>query len=46
LLHEHFRGRRDQSATLWLLLIFELWHRNFLENLPSIARSATVNSVV
>jgi asparagine synthase (glutamine-hydrolysing) len=46
LLHEHFRGRRDQSATLWLLLIFELWHRNFLENLPSIARSAMVNSVV
>jgi asparagine synthase (glutamine-hydrolysing) len=37
LLHEHFQGRRDQSATLWLLLIFELWHRNFLEKLPSMA---------
>lgn len=45
LLDEHFRGRRDQSATLWLLLIFELWHRNFLEGLPSSACSTTVNSV-
>lgn len=31
LLDEHFRERRDHSGTLWLLLIFELWHRNFLE---------------
>jgi len=30
-LDEHFRGRRDHSGVLWLLLIFELWHRNFLE---------------
>jgi asparagine synthase (glutamine-hydrolysing) len=46
LVDEHFRGRRDHSATLWLLLIFELWHRNFLENLPSAARSVTMNSVI
>ncbi|HEX8811900.1 MAG TPA: asparagine synthase (glutamine-hydrolyzing), partial [Terracidiphilus sp.] len=31
MLDEHFRGRRDHSARLWRLLIFELWHRNFLE---------------
>lgn len=31
LLEEHFRGRRDNSAKIWLLLVFELWHRNFLE---------------
>jgi len=31
-LEEHFRGRRDQSGRIWRLLIFELWHRNFLEN--------------
>jgi asparagine synthase (glutamine-hydrolysing) len=31
LLDEHLRGRRDNSGTLWQLLIFELWHRNFLE---------------
>ena len=30
MLDEHFRGRRDHSARLWRLLIFELWHRNFL----------------
>jgi asparagine synthase (glutamine-hydrolysing) len=33
MLDEHFRGRRDHSARLWRLLIFELWHRNFLERL-------------
>jgi asparagine synthase (glutamine-hydrolysing) len=31
LLDEHFSGRRDHSGSIWLLLIFELWHRNFLE---------------
>ena len=31
LLSEHERGRRDHSARLWSLLIFELWHRQFLD---------------
>lgn len=31
---EHFRGRRDHSGVLWLLLVLELWHRNFLEAQP------------
>jgi asparagine synthase (glutamine-hydrolysing) len=31
MLDEHFRGRRDHAGALWLLLVFELWHRNFLE---------------
>jgi len=31
LLDEHDRGERDRSDELWLLLMFELWHRNFLE---------------
>jgi asparagine synthase (glutamine-hydrolysing) len=31
MLDEHFQGRRDHSARLWRLLMFELWHRNFLE---------------
>ena len=34
LLDEHFRGRRDHSDTIWRLLMFELWHRNFLERIP------------
>jgi asparagine synthase (glutamine-hydrolysing) len=28
---EHRNGTRDRSYELWHLLIFELWHRNFLE---------------
>lgn len=40
LLDEHFRGRRDQSARIWRLLMFELWHRNFLE------RSRTAGSML
>lgn len=31
LLEEHWRQRRDRSGELWVLLMFELWHRNFLE---------------
>jgi asparagine synthase (glutamine-hydrolysing) len=38
LLNEHTRGERDRSLDLWLLLTFELWHRNFLEP----ARSGTL----
>jgi asparagine synthase (glutamine-hydrolysing) len=34
LVDEHLRGRRDRSGDLWILLIFELWHRNILEALP------------
>src|SRR5207302_3364488 len=30
-LQEHRNGTRDRSYELWHLLIFELWHRNFLE---------------
>lgn len=30
-LMEHRRGLRDRSWEIWHLLIFELWHRNFLE---------------
>ena len=33
LLDEHFRERRDHSDQIWRLLIFELWHRNFLERI-------------
>jgi asparagine synthase (glutamine-hydrolysing) len=33
-LMEHRRGVRDRSSEIWHLLIFELWHRNFLEALP------------
>ena len=35
LLGEHFQQRRDHSARIWRFLIFELWHRNFLQKLGS-----------
>src|SRR5215813_1133301 len=31
LLDEHFSGRRIHSGRIWRLLMFELWHRNYLE---------------
>jgi asparagine synthase (glutamine-hydrolysing) len=31
LLIEHERGRRDHSMGLWALLMFELWHRQFVD---------------
>lgn len=31
LVEEHRSGRRDRSYDLWMLLVLELWHRNFLE---------------
>jgi asparagine synthase (glutamine-hydrolysing) len=32
LLEDHWRGRRDNSGSLWILLMFELWHRNYLDS--------------
>jgi len=30
LLDAHYRGPTDYSGILWMLMVFELWHRNFL----------------
>jgi asparagine synthase (glutamine-hydrolysing) len=30
LLDEHFRERRNHTFPIWLLLVLELWHRNYL----------------
>jgi len=40
LLDEHFRGRRNHSGRIWRLLMFELWHRNYLEGLLKSDRGA------
>ena len=42
LIDEHFGGRRDRSHELWRLLIFELWHRNFLEQFTGPADVASL----
>lgn len=31
MLDEHFRGRTSHWSRIWRLLMFELWHRDFLE---------------
>ncbi|HEX8148897.1 MAG TPA: asparagine synthase (glutamine-hydrolyzing) [Pyrinomonadaceae bacterium] len=35
LLAEHERGRRDHSNALWSLFILELWHRAYVDEVPS-----------
>jgi asparagine synthase (glutamine-hydrolysing) len=52
LVNDHLRETRDNSGEIWMLLIFELWHRNFLEagasesmSTPYIAPSLSLASV-
>ncbi len=37
---EHRKGIRDRSWELWHLLIFELWHRNFMETKCEVGSNA------
>ncbi len=47
LVDEHVSGRRNRPTDLWLLLIFELWHRNFLEaRSPGGTKPWTVHATV
>jgi asparagine synthase (glutamine-hydrolysing) len=32
LVHEHEQGRADRSQEIWTLLVFEFWHRQFIED--------------
>jgi asparagine synthase (glutamine-hydrolysing) len=34
---EHLAGRRDHSWRLWQLLVFELWHRHYLDQPSAVA---------
>lgn len=45
LLDEHFRGRRDHSGVLWMLLVLELWHRNFLQKIEKEPAANTATSL-
>ena len=46
LVEEHTSGRRDRSHELWLLLMLELWHRNFLEARAGTQLQSTAISVL
>jgi asparagine synthase (glutamine-hydrolysing) len=46
LLDEHFQERRDHSARIWRLLMFELWHRNFLSQVKSSALTPAPDTAV
>jgi len=40
LLDEHFHGSRDHSGRIWRLLMFELWHRNYVERIRAAEEQA------
>jgi asparagine synthase (glutamine-hydrolysing) len=40
LLREHLAGQRDHTLRLWQLLVFELWHRQYLDRADVQAASA------
>ena len=37
LVDEHLTGKRDHTLRLWQLLVFELWHRQYLDAAVSVA---------
>ena len=39
LVDEHLSGRRDHSLRLWLLVVFERWHRQYVARRPGTVRS-------
>jgi asparagine synthase (glutamine-hydrolysing) len=41
IVEEHVSGKRDRAGVLWQLLVFELWHRNFLERMPAAVGAKT-----
>ncbi len=42
LLREHLSGQRDHTSRLWQLLVFELWHRQYLDRATVGAATAHV----
>ncbi len=45
LLAQHERGSADNAHRLWLLLVFELWARRWLTQLPSASPSASAGAI-
>ncbi|HEX7018446.1 MAG TPA: asparagine synthase (glutamine-hydrolyzing) [Gemmatimonadaceae bacterium] len=45
LVREHLRGERDHTLRLWQLLMFELWHRQYLDESPRLTSEAAAAGV-
>ena len=41
LVQEHEQGTADRSQEIWTLLVFEFWHRHFIDNHPRPADTGT-----
>jgi asparagine synthase (glutamine-hydrolysing) len=41
LVREHEQGAVDRSQEIWTLLVFEFWHRHFIENHPGLAAESS-----
>ena len=40
LLAEHLAGKRDHTLRLWQLLVFELWHRHYVDGVTGVQEHA------
>jgi asparagine synthase (glutamine-hydrolysing) len=46
LLDEHLRGAADWHTQLWTLLMFESWHRTFIDERPNLTSTAPAAEAV
>jgi asparagine synthase (glutamine-hydrolysing) len=45
IVREHITGRRDHTLRLWALVVFELWHRQYLDPAPGVHAPAFARPV-
>ena len=45
MIHEHVSGRRDHTLRLWALVVFELWHRQYMDPGATAATAAPARAV-
>ena len=45
MIREHVSGRRDHTLRLWALVVFELWHRQYLDPSPIAAAARTPRTI-
>ncbi len=43
LIDDHLRGRADRAHHLWVLLMLELWHREFIDAVPASTADAALH---